>query len=128
METASRHPRRRSRARRPSPPPAAEAAWKIVSVRVKRADGTPAFGVFTVADAARRLGLPASLSPGDEAAPGVTFLLRDDGVELRVAATELKEGYRVANDWAIAIREVASIPVRIQTLAREDSGAPAEPA
>lgn len=93
--------------------------FKIVSVRVKRPDGTPAFGAFAVADAARRLGLPDTLSPGDELAPGVTLLLREDGVEMRVAASRLKEGYRVANEWATVIREVARIPVRIQTLTRD---------
>lgn len=97
-----------------------ETGFKIISVRVKRPDGTPAFGAFTLADASRRLGLPETLSPGDEVAPGVTLLLRDDGVEVRVAAFRLKEGYRVANDWATAIREVARVPVRIQTVARDE--------
>lgn len=90
-----------------------------MSVRAKRLDGTPAFGAFTLADVARRLGLPADLAAGMEVAAGVVLLLRDDGVELRVAPGDLKQAYRVANDWAIAIRETAAVPVRIQTLARD---------
>lgn len=96
------------------------AGFKIVSVRMKHQDGTPAFGAFALADAARRLGLPETLASGDEVAPGVTLFLREDGVEMRVAASRLKDGFRAANDWATALREVASIPVRIQTRTRDE--------
>lgn len=116
MGSEVRQPRKRSPARRRAErtPP------KIVSVRAKHPDGTPAFHAFSLAAVARFLGLPADLAEGAEVAPGVVLLLREDGIELRVAAADLKEGYRVANDWATAIREVATGPVRIQTLARDD--------
>jgi hypothetical protein len=123
MESEARRPRRKPPARRRAavrtPPPP-----KIVSVRAKLPDGTPAFDAFALAAAARFLGLPADLAAGAEVAPGVVLLLRDDGVEFRVAAADLKQGYRVANDWAIAIREVATAAIRIQTLARDDVPAP----
>lgn len=119
MEPPSRPPSPRPKRASRRAAPLREAAGKIVSVRTKRLDGTPAYGAFDLAGVARRLGLAPDLAAETEVSPGVVFLPRDDGVEFRVAAADLKEAYRVANDWAIAIRETASVPVRIQTLARD---------
>ena len=121
MESETGKPSPRAKRARRRPVPSGAAPGKIVSVRAKQLDGTPAFGAFTLADVTRRLGLSPELSAGMEVSPGVVLLLRDDGVELYVANGDLKEAYRVANDWAIAIRETATVPVRIQTLARDSS-------
>jgi hypothetical protein len=119
MESQPRQPPPRPKRARRRPAPSREATGKIVSVRTKQLDGTPAFGVFALAEVLRRLGLGADFAAGMEVSPGVVLLLRDDGVEFRVASGDLKEAYRVANDWAVAIRETASVPVRVQTLARD---------
>jgi hypothetical protein len=104
MESQPRQPPPRPKRARRRPAPSREATGKIVSVRTKQL---------------RRLGLGADFAAGMEVSPGVVLLLRDDGVEFRVASGDLKEAYRVANDWAVAIRETASVPVRVQTLARD---------
>jgi len=91
---------------------------KLITVRTKRADGTPAYFVYTPCEVARRLGL-AHLTDGDAVAPEITIHFQEDGVDFNVAADNLKEGYRVANEWATAIRETAHEPIHIQTVARD---------